>query len=534
MAGEYRGQKYVGGDPPKKDASNLARIRAVFLLADLYVPDAEMARYSRQQVFLLDSPNGKKIASPLQLRYRSNGPTPGEDKPPATTDSPFNSPIQSALSPFDPQRPRALSTSSPLGIGLDRAVESLFPQELLLLAATKLEADIWREKLGTVKIKAEASPTSAHPNKACIQIAPPALTDSYVSEHLTLFEDVKGRRYILLCSDDTEGGAVIRDDTGALQPLMAPAQVKQCFIVSSMRLALLLVGKSLWSLKLSELTGADMATPTVIKNGVNFFHIGYHRGTLLLVLVSELVCNPSFHQHCPDNAPDIQSKSTQLKWYTCVTRPSRPTSGFFGRNSKPFKQLGEHELPGKLHGVEVLDNGIMTFGEGVKIKPQELPRIPLGASSQVAQQCQTSKPVAATRSGDDFLLCYSDFGVYVNPAGEIIGRTIEWTSNKISSISFAGPYLFLVSDSSIEVRLIENGRKVEMIEGRSMKLLRGMDETRLSSSKGQELAVETAAASDETDGEDDTGMLHFATRPDDSPIDIAVMELEMDILDLSA
>jgi hypothetical protein len=60
---------------------------------------------------------------------------------------------------------------------------------------------------------------------------------------LTSFEDSKGRRYILLCSDDADGGAVIRDDSGALQPLMAPAQVKQCFILSSMRIALLLVGK---------------------------------------------------------------------------------------------------------------------------------------------------------------------------------------------------------------------------------------------------------------------------------------------------
>jgi hypothetical protein len=74
---------------------------------------------------------------------------------------------------------------------------------------------------------------------------------------------------------------------------------------------------------------------------------------------------------------------------------------------------------------------------------------------------------------------------------------------------------------------------VEIIEGRSMKLLRGMDEARLRS-KGQDLATETVAASDETDGEEDTGILHFSTRPDDSPIDIAVMELEMDILDLSA
>jgi hypothetical protein len=158
-------------DPPKKDAPGLARIRAVILLADIYVPDAETARYSRQQVFLLDSPNGKKIASPLQLRYRNNDEAPLKDLPFAAPDSPFNSPIQSTLSPFDPQRPRALSTSSALGLGLDLAVESLFPQELLLLAATKLEADIWREKLGTVKIKAEVAPTSALPNKACTQLS---------------------------------------------------------------------------------------------------------------------------------------------------------------------------------------------------------------------------------------------------------------------------------------------------------------------------------------------------------------------------
>lgn len=95
--------------------------------------------------------------------------------------------------------------------------------------------------------------------------------------------------------------------------------------------------------------------------------------------------------------------------------------------------MGEHELLGKIHDLDILDEGIVAMGvsgfqlliidqyvplydsilyvnncyRGSRVKLEELPRLPVGASSAAAQRCQTSKALGVVRSGEEILLCYS-------------------------------------------------------------------------------------------------------------------------------
>jgi len=104
-------------------------VKAILPLDDIFLPDSETTRASQQQIFLLDSENGKKIAAPVLLRYRDS---------------------------FAPRtiapRPRATSTASVLGLRVEDGMHLLFPKELLLLANSAEEGAEWRSQLSLAKM----------------------------------------------------------------------------------------------------------------------------------------------------------------------------------------------------------------------------------------------------------------------------------------------------------------------------------------------------------------------------------------------
>ena len=118
-------------------------VRVAILLHDLVVPDLEMARVSQQQIFLLDSNDGKKIAAPLQLLYREDG-----------------------LRKLEP-RARTTSSVSLLGVRQDDGQRLLFPNDLVLLAATTSERTFWREQIQKVKSGEQKSLSSVPEMKVC-------------------------------------------------------------------------------------------------------------------------------------------------------------------------------------------------------------------------------------------------------------------------------------------------------------------------------------------------------------------------------
>jgi hypothetical protein len=101
-------------------------------------------------------------------------------------------------------------------------------------------------------------------------------------------------------------------------------------------------------------------------------------------------------------------------------------------------------------------------------------------------------------------------------------------------VFFAAPYFFLVAENHIEVRLVENGRKLETIEGNSFRLLNGMDGVHTSmaaSPSGIDGESMLGIAGDQLNN--DYGLLHLAMRGKDSDSKIDLMELQMEVLDLA-
>jgi len=118
-------------------------VKVALHLDDIFLPDSEVTRASQQQIFLLDSEKGKKIASPVLLRYRDTS-TPRTIAP----------------------RPRAASTASALGIREEDGMHILYPKELLLLANSPSEVGEWRTHLSNAKLKLEESGLKLSPPKA--------------------------------------------------------------------------------------------------------------------------------------------------------------------------------------------------------------------------------------------------------------------------------------------------------------------------------------------------------------------------------
>jgi hypothetical protein len=109
-------------------------VKMVLQLDDIFLPDSEATRASQQQIFLLDSTEGKKIAAPVLLRYRDTS-TPRTVVP----------------------RPRTASTVSALGLRAEDGMHLLYPKELLLLANSPSEGAEWRSRLSNAKLKLDES-----------------------------------------------------------------------------------------------------------------------------------------------------------------------------------------------------------------------------------------------------------------------------------------------------------------------------------------------------------------------------------------
>ncbi|KAG8756800.1 hypothetical protein FRC14_002648 [Serendipita sp. 396] len=476
-------------------------VRAVIALHDLLIPDVELARVSQQQIFLLNSSDGKRIASPLQLRYR-DALTPRKEVP----------------------RLRATSAVSMLGVREDDGQRLLFPKELVLLATSSGERTMWRERLIKAKHGAECVPAKKPVTKSMFRMTTVTRLPFLPSASALL--PTRGSRSVLICAD---GGAYLQEDMKPLMSILGPGPVKQCCVIEALRIVLFLIGKTLFAVRLEDIGEQDSPPPGIIKTNVTLFHIGYHRGLLLLVVASE------------------GSRSTTLKLYTgmCRGRSGMVSPGFFGKSGKSFKSLCEQEIAGSVHSLDILDDGIVAIGttgfqlvslDGTITRVLYLPVIKAGASSEAAQRSKTSKALGVCRSGSDILLCYADFGLYVNATGEILGRSIDWTIPKVSSVAFAPPYFFLLSENHIEVRQIGSGKKLETIEGTGFRLVRGVDEAR-SLSRSLPSMVEDGEISGDVAleaVEQESALLHLVVRAQDADGEFDLVELQMEVLDLTA
>ncbi|KAJ7493246.1 signal transducer [Mycena galericulata] len=102
--------------------------------------------------------------------------------------------------------------------------------------------------------------------------------------------------------------------------------------------------------------------------------------------------------------------------------------------------------------------------------------IPLRDDAKLAalsKRCDACKPIGMFRSNEDgFLLCYNEFGVYVDKHGEPRrgGQTIEWEGSA-ERVALHSPYILLFDSRFIEIRYVETGRLAQIIPGNDIRCL---------------------------------------------------------------
>jgi len=94
---------------------------------------------------------------------------------------------------------------------------------------------------------------------------------------------------------------------------------------------------------------------------------------------------------------------------------------------------------------------------------------------QLAKRCKSARPLGMFRSNpDEFLLCYNEFGLYVDSHGDPVpGRsiqTVEWEATA-DRVALHAPYILLFSSRFIEIRRIETGHLVQIIPGSELRCL---------------------------------------------------------------
>lgn len=94
----------------------------------------------------------------------------------------------------------------------------------------------------------------------------------------------------------------------------------------------------------------------------------------------------------------------------------------------------------------------------------------------------------------------------------------------MTHVSFLPPYFLLVSATSIEIRIIKDGRHVQTIEGRNVRLIRPIGEVRGSSRSEKE-----------HEPGDTRELMHVVLEdPLDERSKVELLELEIPVLDVSS
>lgn len=106
------------------------------------------------------------------------------------------------------------------------------------------------------------------------------------------------------------------------------------------------------------------------------------------------------------------------------------------------------------------------------------------------------------------------------------GRSVDWeTSQRMTHVSFLPPYFLLVSGTSIEIRMIKDGRHVQNIEGNNVRLIRPIGEVRGEGRSGKERELGARR--------DDVQRMHVVLNdPPDERSKVELLELDIPVLDV--
>src|ERR1700761_34366 len=106
--------------------------------------------------------------------------------------------------------------------------------------------------------------------------------------------------------------------------------------------------------------------------------------------------------------------------------------------------------------------GVLPAGEAILL-PQ-----PKDIQVKLYQRCKAAHLLSMHPRGNFNLLCYDEFGVYINAeSGKLTGTSIDWECQPALHVLWKPPHFTLVSTHCLEVRDMATGSLLQLIVGES-------------------------------------------------------------------
>ncbi|PVG01912.1 Dbl domain-containing protein [Serendipita vermifera] len=271
----------------------------------------------------------------------------------------------------------------------------------------------------------------------------------------------------------------LQHDSKSMRRVLHLKLVTQCAMLEDFGIFLVLADKSLFAYHIEALVPSNPPSPHASRtpqklNGnkdVQFFSVGTMGGRTLIIYMKRRGMDSVFRVL----EPVVER----------ITEKAKAPAGFgrfaFGNNrSEWFRVFRDFFLPSEAYdlyflkakiailcskGFEVMD---LTDFKSVTIPQREDPRL-----APINRRLETCKPLGMFRSSEnEFLLCYTEFGLYVNRHGDPSRQVVvvEWEGTAVRAACHP-PYVLLFDSRFIEIRHIETGRLAQIIPGNDVRCL---------------------------------------------------------------
>ncbi|CCM02646.1 uncharacterized protein FIBRA_04750 [Fibroporia radiculosa] len=316
-----------------------------------------------------------------------------------------------------------------------------------------------------------------------------------------------------------------RHDSKSMRRVLHLKMVTQCAMLEDFGIFLVLADKSLYAYHIEALVPSSpqhlntSQTPQKLSGNkdVHFFSVGSLNGRTLVIYMKKKGLDSVFRVLEPvvgkinERARAPQSLGSRL--------------GLRSQRSEWFRVYRDFFLPSEAYdliflkarivilctkGFEIMD---LTDFKSVTIPQRDDPRL-----EKLAKRCDSCRPMGMFRtSQDEFLLCYDEFGLYVDRHGDpsrSLG-TIEWEGTA-EHVAWHPPYVLLFDTRFIEIRHVETGRLAQIIPGNDVRCLwdgRGTTNVPTSTVPGPEGWTEGVSQEPRVHGVMNSGAIQPGTGP---------------------
>ncbi|KAG6808908.1 hypothetical protein H0H92_002394 [Tricholoma furcatifolium] len=285
----------------------------------------------------------------------------------------------------------------------------------------------------------------------------------------TSFRMPDGRSFVAIgCSEGVWIGVLQSPES--MRRVLQLKMVTQCAMLEEFNIFIVLADKSLFAYRIESLIPSYIqsqqnrtvhVSPQRVTGGISvqFFSVGTIQGRTLVIYMRKKGSDSQFVA--------LEPNRDKIKEISSVN------FGLGAENSEWFRFYKDFVLPSDSYNLFFLKARlVIACAKGFEsVDLDNLDRRPILKSidprSPIAKRCETSRAIAMFRSSEnEFLLCYTDFGLYVDrhgaPSRE--GQTIEWEGTA-ERVALHAPHILIFDPRFIEIRDIASGRLKQIIPG---------------------------------------------------------------------